>query len=107
MLDTKKPTQKTRAPTRKESVIQQYLWMRGTLGTDSAVSLDARDEAPDAAVCDEDIEEAFRVLEEHHDRINADGDDDVQVVDFAVAVQGGAWSLKKHGPPTKRTRKTQ
>ena len=52
---------------------------------------------PFDVVCDEDIEEAFRVLEEHHDRIIADGDDDVQVLDFAVAVQGGAWSLKKHG----------
>ena len=97
MLDTKKPTKEIMAPTWKESVIQQYPWMQGTLETDSAVSLDARDEAPHAAVCDEDIEEAFQVLEEHHDRINADGDDDVQVVDFAVAVQGGSWSMKKHG----------
>ena len=45
---------------------------------------EATDHPPDV-VCDEDIEEAFRVLEEHHDRIIADGDDDVQVLDFAVA----------------------
>ena len=57
---------------------------------------EATDHPPDV-VCDEDIEEAFRVLEEHHDRIIADGDDDVQILDFAVAVQGGAWSFKKHG----------
>ena len=81
---TKKPT--TRAVTWKESVIQKYPWMQGTLEAGSAVPLDATDEAPPAAVCDEDIEEAFRVLDEHHDRISAAGDDDVQVVDFAVAV---------------------
>ena len=86
MLHTKKPTKEIRAPTWTESMIQQYPWMQGTLETDSAVSLDARDEAPHAAVCDEDIGKACRVLEEQHNRMNADGDDDVQVVDFAVAV---------------------